>query len=57
VREQKLALDVTIGDLIVLVYLAVVVIYLARRLSAAAESELEDAPARPERRDRLDRAA
>jgi hypothetical protein len=56
VPPRKLAVDVTIGDLFVVVYLALAVVFLARHWAAPAEEEFDDEA--PEQRDRpLVRAA
>ena len=47
---RKLAVDVTIGDLLVVVYLALAVVFLARQWGAPAGEEFDDEA--PEQRDR-----
>jgi len=41
VPQEKLAVDVTVGDLFVVVYLVVAIIFLARRWMTPAEDELD----------------
>jgi hypothetical protein len=50
VPQQKLAVDVTVGDLFVVVYLVVAVIFLARHWTVSAEDEFDGES--PEQNDR-----